>query len=63
MSQEKQILSDLKLGRKITPMYALNKFGCFRLAARVYDLRMKGHPIEAHTAPEGYAVYQYGVSK
>jgi hypothetical protein len=63
MSQEKQILSALKRGKKVTPISALNQFGCFRLAARIYDLRSQGHPIEMQTAPEGFAIYRYGVSK
>ena len=29
----------------ITPMDALNRYGCFRLAARIYDLRSAGHEI------------------
>ena len=40
-SQEKQIYEHLRLGNGITPLYALKKFGCFRLAARIRDLRKK----------------------
>jgi Helix-turn-helix domain len=29
----------------ITPKEALNLYGCFRLAARIYDLRQFGHEI------------------
>ena len=39
MSQNAQILSALKNGERLTPLDALNRFGCFRLGARVYDLR------------------------
>ena len=46
MSQEQQILEYLKTGKSITPLDALNKFGCFRLGARIWDLRKKGHHIE-----------------
>ena len=44
-SQNEQILQHLKRGRKITPIDALEKFGCFRLAARISDLRGQGHVI------------------
>jgi len=44
-SQNKRILNYLKRGHRITPMDALELFGCFRLAARVYDLRNEGHNI------------------
>lgn len=45
MSQNKQILNYLLSGKKLTPITALNKFGCFRLSARILDLRKKGHNI------------------
>lgn len=34
-------------GRALTPLDALDKFGCFRLGARIWDLRQNGHAIEA----------------
>ena len=43
-SQSQEILSMLKRG-PVTPMDALREIGCFRLAARVYDLRHSGHKI------------------
>lgn len=45
MSHCDQVLSHLKAGNTITPIEALQMFGCFRLAARVCDLREKGHAI------------------
>ena len=42
MSQNKQIADYLNKGRKLTPIDALTKFGCFRLAARISDLRNDG---------------------
>jgi hypothetical protein len=42
MSQTKQIANYLNKGRKLTTLDALNKFGCFRLAARISDLRNDG---------------------
>ena len=42
MTQNQQIKSYLEKGKAITPIQALNKFGCFRLAARINDLRKDG---------------------
>ena len=42
MSQNKQIADYLKKGKKLTTIDALNKFGCFRLASRINDLRNDG---------------------
>ena len=47
-SQESQILKYMQKGLGITPMHALNKFGCFRLSGRIYDLKQKGYDIETH---------------
>jgi hypothetical protein len=46
MTQDLQILSYLKAGNAITPIDALNLFGCFRLAARIFELKDAGWPIE-----------------
>lgn len=46
-SQTDAILAFLKDGNGITPMDALNLCGCFRLSARIADLRRKGYPIVA----------------
>ncbi len=45
MSQETQILQHLRRG-PITPLQALDRYQCFRLAARISDLKDKGHRIE-----------------
>ena len=45
MSQQNEILSHLKSGNSLTPIDALQQFGCFRLAARIRDLRDDGHDI------------------
>ena len=45
MSQNKIILNYLKKGKKLNPLKALKKFGCFRLGARVYDLKKDGYNI------------------
>ncbi len=46
MNQNKDILSYMKKNQSITPMDAL-KLGCFRLAARIYDLKLQGVSIES----------------
>ena len=38
MSQTENILKHLKRGKRITPLEALNRYGCFRLASRIYDI-------------------------
>lgn len=43
-TQNKLILQHLKV-KPITPIEALEYYGCFRLAARIRDLRMYGHLI------------------
>ena len=42
MTQNQQIKTYLDKGKSITPIDALNKFGCFRLAARINELRKDG---------------------
>lgn len=44
-AQNLQVLNYLKTGKILTPMEALDMFGCFRLAARIYELKDKGWPI------------------
>lgn len=45
-TQNNQILQLLKAGSPITPQSALALFGCMRLAARIHDLKARGHVIE-----------------
>ena len=46
MNQRKAILNHLLSGKSITPLEALEKYGCFRLGARIYDLKRQGYDIE-----------------
>jgi hypothetical protein len=48
-SQNEAILAALSSGKPLTALDALNEFGCFRLAARIHDLRKEGHDIEEAT--------------
>lgn len=43
------ILAHLRAGNTITGLEALSRFGCARLAARIYDLKNGGHNIKSHT--------------
>lgn len=45
MSQNDWILQRLKSGYALTPLDAFKGCGCFRLAARINDLRAEGHNI------------------
>ena len=41
-TQNSRILQHLLDGHSITPIEALDKFGCFRLGARIFELRKQG---------------------
>lgn len=60
MTQVEWILDALKHG-PVTPIDALNGCGCFRLAARIRDLRDAGHQIETRDLhlPNGKVVVEY----
>ena len=45
-NQTSKILAYLQKGKALTPLDALNLFGCFRISARIYELRQMGHDIE-----------------
>jgi hypothetical protein len=49
VSQKEQILGHMQKGHVITAIEALNKFGCFRLSARIKDLRDEKYNIKAKT--------------
>jgi hypothetical protein len=61
-TQNAMILAHLREGHEITPLEALEKFGCLRLAARISDLRATGQSIgvRIHNAPNGkrFAAYR-----
>ena len=65
MTQTDQILTALKAGKRLTPVDALNDFGCFRLGARIYDLRREGHAIERTMieTPNGSRVAEYRMAE
>jgi len=53
MSQTSAILAHLQSGATLTPLEALDRFGCLRLSARVLDLRKLGHHIETRRIQRG----------
>ncbi len=62
MSQEKSILNHLKSGKTITPLEALDQYGCMRLAAVINNLRQQGHNILTemiNNDDKHYARYKY----
>lgn len=61
MTQEAAIREHLLAGNEITPVEALDRFGCFRLAARIDSLRHAGLDIETVIERRGrkrYARYR-----
>lgn len=48
-NQANQILKYLRTGKSLTPLEALVKFSCFRLAARVLELKKRGIKIKTTT--------------
>jgi hypothetical protein len=64
MTQTQRILIYLQSGKQLTPIDALKKFGCFRLAARIADLRKDGHTIWTNYITENNKTYAaYKLSK
>lgn len=60
MSQCDAILGFLRSGYPLTALEALKRFGCLRLAARIGELRERGHVIESREVRvSGKAVAEY----
>ena len=60
MTQNDMIRAHLQSGKSITPLDALREYGCFRLAARIADLRAEGLDIKTDTIQsngKSYASY------
>jgi len=45
-TQIMRVLAALQAGRALTSLDAIREFGTTRLAARIYELRQRGYPIE-----------------
>lgn len=64
-SQSAQVKAVLLAGDTLTPLDALRRFGCFRLGARIWELRHKcGMDIKAvrHTTESGKTVAAYSLN-
>ncbi len=60
MTQKEMVLDHLKQG-PITPLDALNLYGCFRLGAIIFDLRKEGWDITTENVknPNGKTFAKY----
>ena len=63
MTQNDAILAYLRAGHALTPLEALELFGCFRLSGRILELRQAGYPIESRllTVLGGKRVAEYSL--
>jgi len=57
LSQCDRILIHLQSGKTINPLQALNLYGCFRLGARIYDLKQDGFDIDSRLVHENGVQY------
>ena len=62
-NQTEAIREHLLSGKKITPLDALNLYGCFRLGARIYDLKRSGMAIKTEIieTQNGKHIAQYSL--
>lgn len=50
--QTRAILTHLETGQPITPLIALKRYGCFRLGARIYELKQLGYAVHGMTVKD-----------
>lgn len=62
-SQESKILDYMLRGHRITGIEALNRWGCFRLPARIADIQKRGFPVKSEfiTTNTGKRVKAYWI--
>jgi hypothetical protein len=60
-TQAGRILAHLRAGNRLTALEALERFQCFRLAARIHELRAQHWDIKERTVetPSGKRVAEY----
>jgi hypothetical protein len=65
MSQANDILFHMEHHGSITAIDALQEYGCFRLAARINDLRNRGHNIQTEevSLANGKTIARYSLAK
>ena len=63
-SQTSRILAYMLAGNRITPLEALNRFGCFRLPARIADIKAAGYEVRSRfvSTPTEKKVKQYWIN-
>ena len=62
-TQAGRILAYLKRGNSLTPLEALERFGCMRLGARIHELKRRGVNILADIATiNGKRVARYSLA-
>ena len=61
LTQTQRIRAHLEAGLPLTPLSALELFGCLRLGARIYELKKAGLPVISipTTLPSGKVVSTY----
>jgi hypothetical protein len=63
-SQTQMILDYMNRHGSITPREALNTFNCFRLGARIWELKRKGYAIQVINVTENGKTYaKYSLTK
>jgi len=63
MTQNKLIINHLQQGKTLTSLEALKLFGCFRLSARIAELKNQGFDIVSNNIKENgktFAEYSLG---
>ncbi len=64
MTQKQMILNHMKEHGAITPLEALQRYGCFRLGARIADLKADGVQIQTEMVKEnGKRFARYGIKQ
>jgi Helix-turn-helix domain len=62
-SQSFRIYQFMRKGMGITPLQALSRFGCFRLAARIHELRSMGiNVIKTNVVKNNKQFAQYSIN-
>ena len=60
MSKTQKVLKHLQLGKTITGLQAISKFGLYRLSDSIHKLRNRGHNIVTEeVGEERYGRYRY----
>ena len=60
-NQNKMIKAHLEKGKRLTSLEALDLFGCFRLSARISELKTSGYHVEKTMIelPSGKKIAEY----